>query len=360
MRQLNATVQYLYWRLSLGAMVLLAVGGSVLLVRPIQVAGQPGRMWLLWGGYLLTVGYNLMTSHWLLAAHGTNRVREMHLASLWSSLAYVAAAAILMVQGQGLLSMVVAAGLRGLLSRVLARNAYQKAVPRLVGPQPGADLTILARLWPNARKFGVLSIGGYLLSNASVLVSSSLLPVEVTASVGLTNQVGNFILNFANLWLGVKWPQTTILRTRGELQAMARLFARRLALTLCTFLVLVLITLLLGNTILGWKGTVTKLLPTPYLGIYFLYLCHQIIYTNFGMLAFTENVVPFFKIGLSTGVAMLVLSLILTPAFGLWGLILAPFLAETAYSGWFTVRRGFQGQPLSVGQFLREAVQGRV
>ena len=358
-RQLNATVQYLYGRLSLAAMALLALGGSVFLLRSIQATQHPGRIWLLWGGYLLVVGYNLVTSHWLLGAQGTNRVREMHLASLWSSLVYVGIAAALLIHGQGLLSMIVATGVRGVLGRLLARSAYHKAVPKSAAPNK-PDLTILARLWPNARKFGVLSIGGYLLSNASVLISNSFLSVELTASVGLTNQLGNFILSFSNLWLGVKWPQITILRTRGELQAMASLFARRLALAVGTFCFLALATLLLGNTILSWKGTVTRLLPTPYLIVYFLYLGHQLVYTNFGMLAFTENVVPFFRIGLFTGVFMLVLSLILTPAFGLWGLVLAPCLAESAYSGWFTVRRGFQGQPFSVGQFLREAVQSRV
>jgi len=356
-RQLNATVQYLYWRLSLAAMALLAVGGSVFLLRPIHAAHQPGRVWLLWAGYLLVVGYNLVSSHWLLGAHGTNRVRDMHLASLWSSLVYVGVAAGLLIHGQGLLSMVVATGIRGVLSRVLARRAYHKSVPKLAAAPIKADLTILARLWPNARKFGLLSIGGYLLSNASVLISTSFLSVDLTASVGLTNQLGNFILSFANLWLGVKWPEITILRTRAELPAMASLFARRLALALGTFCVFASVTLLFGNTILGWKGTVTRLLPTPYLIVYFLYLGHQLIYTNFGMLAFTENVVPFFRIGLFTGVFMLVLSLILTPMFGLWGLILAPCVAEAAYSGWFTVRRGFQGQPFSIGEFLRHAVQ---
>src|SRR6266852_2527396 len=32
-RQLNATVQFLYWRISLAAMLLLALGGSILLLR---------------------------------------------------------------------------------------------------------------------------------------------------------------------------------------------------------------------------------------------------------------------------------------------------------------------------------------
>ena len=56
-----------------------------------------------------------------------------------------------------------------------------------------------------------------------------------------------------------------------------------------TFVLLALVTVLFGNTVLGWKGTVTRLLPTPYLIVFFVYLGHQILYTNFGMLAFTEN-----------------------------------------------------------------------
>lgn len=284
-------------------------------------------------------------------------MRDMQLANIWSSLAYVASAVLLLTCGAGLLAMVVAVGFRAVLGVAFVRRAYHRSVPKLPNDPAQPDLTIVRRLWPNARKFGILSIGGYLLSNATVLISNSLLSVQTTASVGLTNQIGNFTLSFANLWLAVKWPQITILRTRGELTAMSRLFARRLALALITFAFLAVGVFLLGNTILGWMGTNTQLLPAPYLIVYFVYLAHQLVYTNFGMLAFTENVVPFFKVGLSTGVAMLVLSLILTRICGLWGLILAPFLAEAAYSGWFTIRRGFQGQPLSARQLLREALQ---
>src|SRR5881628_2076277 len=50
-RELNVTVRYLYQRLSLVALTVLAIGGSVFLLRPVQVAHQPSTVWLLWGGY---------------------------------------------------------------------------------------------------------------------------------------------------------------------------------------------------------------------------------------------------------------------------------------------------------------------
>jgi hypothetical protein len=85
----------------------------------------------------------------------------------------------------------------------------------------------------------------------------------------------------------------------------------------------------------------------------------QIFYVQFGGLALTENVVPFFKISLFTGLGVIVCSLILTPLFGLWGLVAAPFLVEMAGNSWFTVRRGFQGQPLTPRRFALAALGGR-
>lgn len=93
---------------------------------------------------------------------------------------------------------------------------------------------------------------------------------------------------------------------------------------------------------------------------YFFYLTQQVFYVQFGSLAYTENVVPFFKISMFTGVWMLTLSLILTSAFGFWGMLIAPLLAESTYSSWFTVRRGFSGQPLKPRQFLHAALFGKL
>jgi len=77
-------------------------------------------------------------------------------------------------------------------------------------------------------------------------------------------------------------------------------------------------------------------------------------------LAFTENVVPFFKIAIFTGLGMLALSLIMTRACGLWGMLIAPLIAECVYSAWFTVRRGFRGQCLKPGEFVRAAFSGQI
>ena len=359
-RQLNATVRYLYWRLSLAAMVLLSAAGTLFLLKPAAAFAQSLPIWPAWGLYVIAIGFSLGSNHWMLACQGINRMRGVQKIFLWTGLSYLISATIFILAGFGIMALVIATGLRSLLARELFRRVYLRAVPAVDSLGLNPDPSILKRLWPNAYKFGILSIGVYLQANSNILICSYFLGAQTTAAFGLTAQIGTFLMNFAGLWLAVKWPEITILRTQGRADCMAVLFAKRLALTIGTFVALALLLIMSGNTLLEWKGAQTRLLSNRYLIVYLIYLLQQLFYVQFGSLAYTENVMPFFRVALLTGLGIVGLSVILTLFFGLWGLLLAPFLAETAYSTWFVVRRGFRGQPLTVQQFMRAALVGHL
>ncbi len=219
---------------------------------------------------------------------------------------------------------------------------------------------MLKRLWPNAKKFGIMSIGSYCITQGLILIGSQLLSLNILASLGLTQQIGIFISSIASLWLQVKWPEITILRTQGRSRAISVLFARRLVLSIVSFVVIGGIVILFGNELLQWKGTQTRLLPLAPLTYYLAYLAFQMTYGAFGMLAMTENVIPFYRIAISTGIATVLASVIMTYHWHLWGLLLAPLICEAAYSAWFTIWRGFVSQPLTVREFFRAALFARI
>jgi O-antigen/teichoic acid export membrane protein len=357
--RVNATVKSLYLKISLAAIGLLAIGGTIFLIKPAAESGIPHKVWWLWAAFIVAIGYNLATSHWVLALQGLNRMRDLQLVYVLGGLSYVSCAALLLFCKMGLASMVIATFVRGFIMHGRCHQIYRHTVPEPEHPAK-PERHIVRKLWPNAYKFGILSIGGYCLSNGSVLICSQLLGKEITASFGLTAQIGSFMMSFAGLWLVVKWPEIAILRTQGRLVEMAVLFARRLALVMLSFVGMGVVVLFAGNALLAWKGTHTHLLATPCLAFYLIYLTQAIFYVQFGTLAFTENVVPFFKISLFTGLGVMACSLILTPLLGLWGLLAAPLIVETIYSSWFTVRRGFQGQPLTPRQFVLAAIRGHI
>jgi hypothetical protein len=124
LNELNSAVRYLYLRLSLLAMLLLGAAGTLLLLRPVREAGLGAGIWPVWLAYLGVIGYNLYTTHWVLACQGINRVREVQAANLWSSLGYLAAGVAFLLSGAGLFAMVMAMATRGVVSRVLCRRVY--------------------------------------------------------------------------------------------------------------------------------------------------------------------------------------------------------------------------------------------
>jgi O-antigen/teichoic acid export membrane protein len=359
-RRLHATVAFLYHRVAAAATAVLALGGTLYLLPDLRAASPPWHLWSIWIGYLLVIGYSLATSYWSLSCQGINQVRQFQISNVCGGLAYLLVGATLLLIGWGLLALVIATAVRSILSRWICRVSYHHAVPGSEGVPVPMDRSLLKRLWPNAREFGIMSLGAYLVSNSSILLSKKYLPDEITASLGVTQQIGVFAVNLAALWLTIKWPQITILRAQGKSADASRLFARRFALTMVTLVALAAVVILVGNPILAWKGTRTQLLPTLMLAFYMGYLVFQTFYVMFGLFTFTENTNPFFRYAIGTGVATMGLSFWWVPVWGLWGLLWAPLLAEATINAGFTVWRGFKGQPLSLPQFIQAALRGRL
>ena len=103
-----ATVQSLYLKISLVAVSLLVIGGTLSLIKPVAESGLGGKVWWLWAVFVVVIGYNVATGHWMLAAQGLNRMRDLQLAYVFSGLGYVSCAAVLLVCRMGLASMVIA------------------------------------------------------------------------------------------------------------------------------------------------------------------------------------------------------------------------------------------------------------
>jgi O-antigen/teichoic acid export membrane protein len=359
-REFHDAVKALYRTIAWIATLLMALVGTLCVLKPIGGTTDPTMGWLCWAGFIAATAYSVGTSSWSAACQGIDRVRDLQKAQLFGGLVYVVIAAGLLVGGLGLFAVVAATAMRAFLTFRICRNAYLEEVPAVPGVAAMQVGIMLKRLWPNARKFGIISVGAYLTIQANMLICSHILGNDMTASYGLTSQVGNILMAFSALWLGVKWPQITILRTQGRSNEMARLFARRLAMVMLTLAGMSIGLGLLGNTVLELMGSRTKLLVGPLLAVYLFHLFQQQFYVQFGSLAYTENTVPFVYLSLSTGLATVVLGTAMTYYFGVWGLVLAPLIVTGTSSAWYVTWRGFRGQPLTVPQFARAAVSGRV
>jgi O-antigen/teichoic acid export membrane protein len=145
-----------------------------------------------------------------------------------------------------------------------------------------------------------------------------------------------------------------MMRTRNQLDGMSRIFARRFFYTMISLFCMYAVLYGFGDTLLMLLGSDKRLLPSGPLLLYLIYVFWQNGYVMFGSLVLTDNQTPFHWVALCTGLAGIGLCFLLTPRYGIWGLLAAPFIAESLFSCWYTFWLGFRCQTLGFRQFILE------
>jgi O-antigen/teichoic acid export membrane protein len=152
-------------------------------------------------------------------------------------------------------------------------------------------------------------------------------------------------------WVAVKRPLINQLRAQNRTQEITRLFCSRTQLALLTYLVGAVAILLLGSPLLNLIHARTTLVPRPEL-IVLLIIClletHHVCYS---LLITTENQNPFLVPSLASGLAIVILSVVLTPFIGLWGLVVTFGAVQLCFNNWWPIRRGIRGLNLSTREY---------
>jgi len=237
----------------------------------------------------------------------------------------------------GLVGLGLASLLSMLVNRFLAFHfAYAPARTEMRVPPaaPDAARKMVKVLWHNARRYGESMIGGFLIARANVLIAASRIGVVETAGYSLALQVLIVMQVVSMLPFNLSLPRLSHLRAVGDVPTTYRVFSSTLAAAIMIFGFAGLGLLLFGNPLLRLIKSSTTLPDTALLAtmivIFFLELNHGIC----ANLIAAGNEVPFGRAGLITGASSAVTGWIVTPYFGVAGLIAVVGLCELAYNNW--------------------------
>jgi O-antigen/teichoic acid export membrane protein len=195
--------------------------------------------------------------------------------------------------------------------------------------------------------------GRFLIINGNTLVCSTILGLNETASYGLTLQLVQLLVIVSRTWLQVKIPTINQWRTQGKTIEIAILFASRLRLCLATFLLGAGTAFLAGPYILQLINARTELLPSFQFSILLTISFLEINHACYAAVTMTENKNPFLLPALISGILIVGLSTVLTPKFGVWGLLASQGLVQLCFNNWWTVLCGIRSLNMSFVQFLR-------
>lgn len=201
---------------------------------------------------------------------------------------------------------------------------------------------ILALIWPNSWRIGLVMLGSFLINSANTLLIGRYLSLELTAQYGLSLQLINVLNIVAYMFIQVRLPQMVKLRVEDNNSGIVGLFGRQIIVGITTFTLGAAVIITLGQNILTLVGSKTKLLSTLPLTFLCFYKILEYHHGAFSILIVSENKVPFVLPTLISGLAIVLLGIWWGQDYGLWGIMAATALVQGAFNNWWPVWKALE------------------
>jgi O-antigen/teichoic acid export membrane protein len=351
---LVATLRAYYFWVGVAILLLLSFGGGVWVWKMTATLPSSANMRMAWLVYAAGCSLNFITGRWPALVTGLGAVKEGQRMSLLCFLVYYVLAVGGLMTGFGIWALVLGFLGMGFVARTVGKRIFLN-ISALPGGLPAGRLhrEIFAAIWPNAWRMGLVSLGSFMITRSNTLICSAFLGLQTTASYGISLQLMATLVGVSSIWVTVRMPQINQLRVKGLNNDIATIFASRMRLTLLCYVAGALVTLFFGPVILKLIGSKTTLIsPGLFAVLAFIQLLemHHSLYAG---LVLSENRNPFLKQTLISGALIVIAGVVLTPRYGLWGMVLSTGIVQACYNNWWPVKRAVTGLEMDFGHYLR-------
>jgi O-antigen/teichoic acid export membrane protein len=355
MARLIRTLQRVYLALILISAPLTAVAGFYLCRNLVQLSGGGVGPWLTVVLAIGVVALNVAGGLYSGLLQGLNQIGLLSGIQFVCGLARMVASCAMLAAGFKVPTLMVVALLGMLLQVVWTRQAFLRPQHPWIGAlrsAPAFDVAIFHRIWPATWRTGAIVIGGYFITQGASMVVTQLSDPTLIASYLLTAKVYSVLGSMATVPLNVLIPQITFFRAKQETTQIRQLMASRILITLGLLTVVSVLASLVGNVVLGYFGTSVRLLTGPtawLLTAWVLLEAHHVFHST---VYSTTNHLPFVSLSLVSGVAILVLGILVAPWGVVW-LALVQFGVQLAGNNWYPVYLNLKSLDWPLGDYLR-------
>ncbi|MDR3651980.1 MAG: O-unit flippase-like protein [Paludibacter sp.] len=303
-----------------------------------EYSGNKSEIWVSWFAYGVLVAYQLYTYYYSSILSGRGKVKRVQQIIIIGQVSRIGTAIIFLLLGYGIISLVIAQFVSDIVNRTLCYYSfYDKELKLNLHTSANIKVSEVMKLMtPNALKIGLTTMGGLLNSRLIILIAPLYLTLDQIASYGTTKQMIDLIISLGLLWFGTYYPKITLHRVNEDFEQIKRMYLKAKFSMVMVFFICGAGLIFIGPSLLTLIHSKTQLLPAF---MTFVFLIVAFLETNHGLAAqmlLTKNEVPFAKASIISGlasVALLFISLKLT-TIGIWGMILAPGIAQIVYQNW--------------------------
>lgn len=325
----------IYLRLTLALSLLFCPAATVYLWL-ISGAENLGSLVLAsWGLFALGLVLNFYFSYLTAMLLGAQEVARANQVTVLTRLSFIVLSVVLVISGFGLLALGIANLVACIGGRLLAiAYVHRVQVYRQLPPNRGQAAQLRRRLSLNAFRLGASQLGAFATQRGNILLAAAVLSVDLSAAYSLTVTALMALYGIALAAPQAALPFLGRAAQERDRAESSRLLGAALLLGYGTFTVGFLFLLVVAYWLEGQASLPVTFLSTPYLlvlgGVIFLELNHSI----FGIFLTASNEVPFYRAAVLSGAAILSLSAVLVPSYGVWSLILVQGGVQLAYNNW--------------------------
>ena len=282
--------------------------------------------------------YNLYTFYYDALLTGKGYVKRAQQINMLGQAVYLGLAIGLIYAGYGLTAIVASQLVSTIIRRLLTYKVFftPELKERLKGVVPQEPKAILSAISPNAVKIGLTQLGGFLVNKSAILIGSAFLTLEEVACYGITIQVMDILARCGTVFYQSYLPKLAQCRAENDLNGLKRYYLLCIGSLLLIYAVGGVAWVFLGNWALDLIDSQTTFVPTMMLVVMLIISTLEHNHAVSAGFIMADNKIPFFIPSLVSGAATVVLLWVfLSPLhMGIWGLILAPGLAQLAYQNW--------------------------
>ena len=336
---LLAASRTIYRTLAILALIGLLGGGTLYL--STLMTGKQDAMYYYYSWWSFAFGYivSLYYGYYTAILQGRGDIAKANKITTITRGSFLIIATVCLCLGFGLIGIGAASLLSCIIGRIFSISFYYDSTrPEVtnVRHMPAKPGRLIKIIWHNSSRLFLVAFSTFLIQRASILLATSFLGLEVTASYGMTLTILISLTGISTVFLQLHMPRMSTLQSQGDYRSIRVLLGETLIIGWSTYIILFILLLLFGEAILGFISTKASLLPNYQLLalglIYFFELNSGI---SGGYLT-TINRIPFVLAVFWSGIAIVLTGFFLLAYLdlGVWSLIIAQGAVQLSYNYW--------------------------
>jgi len=339
LKGLISAMRFFYSRMAIILCFALTTFGSYYVYTLLKgYSGNHSEIYISWIIACCINSYSFYTLYYDSLLLGRGYVKRLKQIIVTGQIIYILLAILLILLGFGLIAIVSAQALSVIIKRILSyRSFYTPEIKNnLQKNEKTSHKDILRAIYPNAIKMGLTSVGSFLVSRSAIFFGSLYLSLNVIASYGITMQIISVISGIGSVYFSTYIPKISQHRVQGNNNEIKHLYLNACLFLLVAYIVLGTGFFYLGDWGLNFIGSKTTLLNKSFIALALLIAFLESNHSIAGIILTTKNEVPFFRASIFAGFLTVFLLFIFLKytILGVWGMILAPGIAQASYQNW--------------------------